>query len=432
MARRSIFSLLSAQWRRWLPQSVATSCAAVMAIVLSACTSIGTYAPTTSQSYIDRSQTQTEGPVRVTASVPNASETREIFGAQLYRQGIQPILLEINNNSSRPLRFLPSGTEPLYFTPSETAIRIRTNGNTSEVLQLYNDSLGKVTIPPGETRAGFIFSELDEGTKTFNVDLLNNDNATYSFTFFIDIPGLRIDHQRVDWANLYPADQWQDIHSPSALNTALETQRCCTSDKSGKEDGDPLNIVVIGTVEDVYYAFLRAGWDETETVNANSLIRTAGSFLTGGNYRYSPVSGLYVLGRTQDIAFQRTRTSINERNHLRLWLIPVRYRGTPVFVGQISRDIGVRFSRRTITTHEIDPDVDETREYLLENLAYSQALKAYAYVGGVGEATIQSPRTNITDSPYFTDGNRIVLWISSEPTSIDDILVLDLQNPEQR
>jgi len=239
------------------------------------------------------------------------------------------------------------------------------------------------------------------------------------------VPGLRVDHKSVDFKNLYRPEQWVNTNSSKAVIEALEGFSCCTSDKSGTEFGDPLNIVVIGEPEDVYYAFLRAGWDETETVNANSLTRLAGSFFTGGNYRYSPVSGLYVFGRTQDIAFQRTRTSIHERNHLRLWLAPQRYQGKTVFIGQISRDIGVRFSRRTITTHEIDPDVDETREYLLENLAYSQALAAFAYVGGVGAAPIDAPRKNLTDSPYFTDGRRIVLWVTKEPTSIDDINVLD-------
>jgi hypothetical protein len=133
---------------------------------------------------------------------------------------------------------------------------------------------------------------------------------------------------------------------------------------------------------------------------------------------------LYVLGRTQDAAFQWTRENIHERNHLRLWMTPIRYRGTPVWIGQISRDIGVRFTTRTITTHKIDPDVDETREYLLENLAYSQALKAIGYVRGVGEAPFDAPRRNLTGDPYFTDGYRAVLWVASTPTDIDGIEVL--------
>jgi hypothetical protein len=125
------------------------------------------------------------------------------------------------------------------------------------------------------------------------------------------------------------------------------------------------------------------------------------------------------------VAFQKARANINERNHLRLWMSPLRYEGVPVWIGQISRDIGVRLTAKTITTHKVDPDVDETREYLVENLAYSQALARLGYVEGVGPAAIGEPRGNLTGDPYFTDGKRVVLWISSTPRDFGDIQDLD-------
>lgn len=123
---------------------------------------------------------------------------------------------------------------------------------------------------------------------------------------------------------------------------------------------------------------------------------------------------------------QRTRASIHERNHLRIWLTPLRFKNTPVWIGQISRDIGVRFTRRTITTHKIDPDVDETREFLLEDMAFTQALTGFGYVGGVGAATYDEPRGNLTGDPYFTDGRRVVMWLSGEPTGLDEIQLRNL------
>ena len=104
---------------------------------------------------------------------------------------------------------------------------------------------------------------------------------------------------------------------------------------------------------------------------------------------------------------------------------PIRYQGVPVWIGQISRDIGVRLTRKTITTHKVDPDVDETREFLVENLAYSQALAKIGYVEGVGAAPIDQPRGNLTGDPYFTDGHRVVLWVSSQPKDIAEIEILE-------
>lgn len=402
-------------------------------LALAGCASVGETTPETTHTYLDRAQTQVEGPIRVTVSVPSAKETRKLFGLPLYRKNIQPVWVQIENSGLKTVSFLPVGLDPLYYTPTAAAFLGQDGGRegdrTLRALQFYREGMGAMVVPPGETRTGFIFTSLDEGTKAFNVDLLSQDKEAYLFTFFVPVPGLLIDHLTVDWENLYTKDEWLEFDEDTALIKALESFPCCTTDKKARDPGDPLNLVIIGEIEDVYRAFLRAGWDETETIHAGSLQKTIASFLSGGEYRYSPVSGLYVFGRPQDVAFQKTRTNIHERNHLRLWLAPVRYKGVPVFIGQISRDIGVRFSRRTITTHEIDPDVDETREYLLENLAYSQSLAAIAYVGGVGKASIDAPRTNLTDSPYFTDGYRVVLWIPQSPRSIADIEVVDWRDP---
>ena len=224
---------------------------------------------------------------------------------------------------------------------------------------------------------------------------------------------------------MYPESELQHVNLQQ-LVAKLEAMPCCVRDEKGQDKGDPLNLVFVGDIKDMYYAFMRAGWDETETIYSSSLLKTAASAISGGRYRYSPVSPLYVFGRSQDTALQRARSSIHERNHLRIWLTPIRHEGEPVWIGQISRDIGVHFTWRTITTHKIDPDVDETREFLAEDMAYAEALAKIGYVGGVGATSYDKPRGNLTGDPYFTDGQRVVMWISGAPTAINEIEVLDL------
>jgi hypothetical protein len=101
-------------------------------------------------------------------------------------------------------------------------------------------------------------------------------------------------------------------------------------------------------------------------------------------------------------------------------------------VGQISRDIGVRFTWKTITTHKVDPDVDETRDFLLQDLLYSQGLEKIAFVKGVGPAPISNPRKNLTGDPYFTDGFRVVLWVSSDPSGFEELEILEWEVPPER
>jgi hypothetical protein len=160
-------------------------------------------------------------------------------------------------------------------------------------------------VEPGGSRSGFVFSALDEGTKGFNVDVVN-ENKFVGFTFFIPVPGLRVDHHEVDWENLYSKEEIRHL-TESEFIELIESQVCCTTDKKSEGSGDPVNLVVVGDHREVYYAFIRAGWDETETINRSSSWKTVKSFFSGGEYRYSPISGLYVLGRPQDVAFQKAR-----------------------------------------------------------------------------------------------------------------------------
>lgn len=382
--------------------------------------------------FLERAQTQVENKIGVTAAVPSTSETRQIFGVDLYKEGIQPVWLKVENKDKEPVWFFPAGLDPLYFTPLEASFmnHFRYSTAVNKKMDRYFFERGKeVYIGPGNVKSGFVFTNLDEGTKTFIVDLVGEDHQVRTFTFFISVPGLKIDHYRVDFQTLYSEKEWTDFEVEARFIKYLEELPCCTTNKKGTAQGDPLNLIVIGNGEDVYHAFIRAGWDETETVYRRSAWKTGVSYLFGGHYRYSPVSPLYLFGRSQDVALQKARDTIHERNHLRLWLSPVRFQGKHVWVGQISRDIGVRFTTKTIMTHKIDPDVDETRSYLIQNLWYSQGLEKFAYVKGVGAASISEPRGNLTGDPFFTDGLRSVLWVSSKPVAFKDTEFVEWQIP---
>jgi hypothetical protein len=375
----------------------------------------------------DRLHQAVIGEVRVTTAVPSAVETQQLFGARLYSRNIQPVWIQIENLSDETLWFFPVGLDEAYFTPIETSYRRQNripilNLQTSK--DIYDKSM-RLRVDAGVVRSGYVFSRVDQGTKSFNVDVLGDDGRHYLLTFFVPVPGLRLDHYDADWDNMYSEDDLRDVDLDELI-AGLEVLPCCVTDKTGENNGDPLNLALVGDLKDIYHAFMRAGWDETETTYHTSLLKTIGSALSGGEYRYSPVSPLYVFGRAQDAALQKARSNINQRNHLRLWMTPMRYEGEPVWIGQISRDIGVRLTWKTITTHKIDPDVDETREYLLEDLAYAQSVEKFGYVKGVGAAPYDEPRGNLTGDPYFTDGLRIVLFVSGDPTDISEIQVLDL------
>jgi hypothetical protein len=386
------------------------------------------------QAYKNRTKISVSGDVAVTVAVPTIAEAQAIYGAKLASKHIQPLWVEVKNDSAEPYWLLPSGLDPEYFNPSEAAFAFHTGSDEADRkidVQFQRLSF-KNPIRSGSIKAGFVLVNLDEGFKAVDIDLISDGEAK-SFSFVITDPEFRGDYNEVDSKSLYADGDIIDIEDEEELHRALEELPCCATNEDGDQYGDPLNLVLVGNGSDILSALIRRDWHATEMVWSKALMRTIKSFLYGERYRYSPISPLYVYGRHQDIGFQKARGTIHERNHMRLWQSPIRFRGKKVFVGQISRDIGIKFTLKspTISTHVIDPDVDEARRYLAEDLAYSQAVAGIGYVKGVGGVTRQAPRMNLVGDPFYTDGLRVVLFFESRPHALSDIELIEWESPSE-
>jgi len=419
----------------------------------------------TLRSFASRAETQENATAQATVAVLDAAESHRLFGVHLARRGIQPVHLRIINRSETLLRLQLVELDPNYYTPLEAAAAChfsivkrlsafglvgwvfflplllliplklitayRANRRMDEFFR--SQAFHLRPIPPGGTSEGFVFTSWDAGTKAVHVslhssgDLLDSSTghaqsggireAGTDFTFSIPVPGIAIDYLRRDFTTLLSPGTLTDCDVPT-LAQRLSQMPAATTNKKATRPGDPANLVVIGEFETLLSAFV-ARWDESEIITLDTCWKTLRAFLLGSQYRYSPVSGLYLFSRSQDIALQRSRHSINERLHLRLWLTPLRFQARSVWVGQVSRDIGVRFTWKTwnLTTHRVDPDVDEARDYVIEDLLQAGRVDATGYVDGVGECEPSAPRRNLTGDPYFTDGKRAVILLSTSRTT---------------
>jgi hypothetical protein len=397
-------------------------------------------------SFADRAVVQHDDDLVVRAAVLDDRESERFFGVPLARRGIQPVWLEVRNNGRHPCRLRLASLDPNYYPPLEAAFvnhhhigrRILGFGALAWVFLplllvlpfrllaaraanrrmnafFQEHGIGRGVINPGGTLAGFVFTALDEGTKQFTVRLLGAAGEK-DFAFSIPVPGLRVDYHSKQLEAQAGCAEAVECDEAELRRRLTELPRS-TTNRRGTAEGDPLNLVVVGDFGTVLSGF-GARWDETEAITLATCWRTMKAFLTGTRYRYSPVSPLYVAGRCQDFALQRVRQRINERLHLRLWLTPLRFGGKPVWVGQISRDIGVRFTYRTwnLTTHKIDPNVDDARDYLLDDLMEAGRVALVAYVAGAGASDRTAPRHNLTGDPYCTDGLRAVAVFSETRT----------------
>ncbi len=378
-------------------------------------------------SVMERVQSKTQDGVTVSVSVLSADESEQAFGAPLAKKGIQPVWLRIENMSDNQYLFLLNKIDRDYFSPHEASWKnhyFASGKANREMDRYFLDQHIPPFIDSQRTVSGFVYTNIDEGLKYVSVDLVREGQYN-SFWFVLDVPGLKADYKLVDFKSLYPEGEITDLEDEEALRSWLEELPCCVLGGDKKTPGDPLNLVVIANAGSGMAGFSRQGWDLTETMHWGAMWRTVWSSVFGGRYRTSPVSPLYLFGRPQDLSLQKARSTVDERNHLRLWLAPVRYKGMNVSVGQISRDIGVRLSSKTFVTHKIDPAVDEARVYLGLDMFVSEHVAAYGYVEGVGRAPFNEPRYNYTNDPYYTDGKRLVLIMADEWTSIMDIERID-------
>jgi LssY C-terminus len=407
-----------------LRRGAAILATAVLALASAGCTSTDRR-PVETLAYKSRLMSAEEGRIRVSVAVLSAEEGRIVYGAPLSRKGMQAVWIEVENHEDRAFWLLSLGLDPDVFSASEAAEAFARED--AELTQRFRRLAFPSPARPGATTSGFVLTNLDEGAKLVQIDLAAA-GASRSFSFLAPVPGLRADYQRsqVFLRETYPAEQLVDYYDDEALRAALESLPCCVTNKSGSKHGDPLNLVVVGGLEDAFPALVRRGWRPTEVTWFRSVSKIATSALRGDRYPYAPISNLYLFGRRQDLALQKARDTVHQRNHLRLWLSPMRRQGRPVWVGQISRDIGSRFTihSRTLTTHKIDPDVDEARTALLEDTAYSQSLAKFGFVKGVGAAPENAPRQNLTTDPYYTDGFRAVLVFEERPRALTEIEVL--------
>jgi hypothetical protein len=395
------------------------------------------------RSFLERAQIRTQDGVEVTVAVPSDRESNRLFGVRLARHRLQAVWIEVLNGSDESLWLDRVQLDPGYYTPQEAAnlshfamgtrllafgvlgwlflpllalvplkllsARVA-NRRMNDIFRASGFPSGMVS--PKKKVSGFIFTRLDEGVKRIDVRLLGRSHSV-DLAFTVEVPGLVLPHPVEEAESATTAEQLDE----AALHAWAERQPRATSNAHGTVEGDPLNLMIVGDRASIQECL--STWDETESITLGTSWKTAKAFLLESQYRYSPVSPLYLDGREQDFALQRARMSLSQRLHLRLWATKIRFEGQPVWIGQVSRDIGVRFTTKTwnLTTHQIDPNVDEARDYVLDDLLASRRVSRLGFVKGVEAAPAASPRHNLTGDPYFTDGLRAFAVLSRTRTT---------------
>ena len=213
-------------------------------------------------------------PIGTYAASTNFHHLRDTtYGVDLADKQIQPVWVEVQNDAAAPYWFLPSGLDPEYFSSSEAAYAFHA-ARSSEANRALDERFSRLAfrnpIMPGATVTGFVLTNRDEGNKAVDVDLVSREDVR-SFTFLTRDPTFKGDSRRVDFAGLYASDELVETADEDEPRQALAQLPCCTTNEDGTENGDPLNLVLVGSPTDIFPALIRRHWNATEVVWSGSL-----------------------------------------------------------------------------------------------------------------------------------------------------------------
>jgi hypothetical protein len=160
--------------------------------------------------------------------------------------------------------------------------------------------------------------------------------------------------------------------------------------------GDPINLVLMGTIQQLRAAFAIAGWSEADRLGVASSWRMICAFVLNSPYPTAPFSTLYLYGRGQDLGFQKAiDNSPRKRHHIRFWALSLARAeatvGTASFwlntdrpphnahvlwVGAGTKDTGLSFTQLTFQiTHATDSDTNAERDYIIAELRTNRVIE---------------------------------------------------------
>jgi hypothetical protein len=198
---------------------------------------------------------------------------------------------------------------------------------------------------------------------------------------------------------------------------ALEDAPRISRTKDGRP-GDPLNIALIGTEEEVIKALVAAGWHPADKITFKSCRRMVSATVLRRPYEDAPVSSLYINKKMQDLAFQQmVGKSPAKRHHVRFWKREEENGdGRRLWLGSATYDMGVKVNKYNVQpTHRVAPDVDEERDKLLADLKATQQLDRVSWFRQFHAVT---KGVNGGGDPWRTDGNLAVVVIAPGGVSL--------------
>lgn len=178
---------------------------------------------------------------------------------------------------------------------------------------------------------------------------------------------------------------------------------------------DPVNVMFIGTREQLTAAFVAAGWSQTPASTFRSHLRNIRAVMGNEGNSVAPMSTLLLDGETADMMWQKGLNDVSKRHHIRIWKREETWNGQQIWVGAATHDVDFAFLRPGMpVTHRIAPEIDRERDKVAHDLEFASAVELADWME---RPEVARELHNATGDRMTTDGRIAVLRLLTRPAS---------------
>lgn len=208
-----------------------------------------------------------------------------------------------------------------------------------------------------------------------------------------------ISHSGPEPSRLAPLSA-EELNNAHQVLAKLPQQR---TNRGRNHPSDLVNILLLGDRDSIHRAFDAAGWSGAQGRSITSIYRMYHCIVQRSGYSTAPMAKLTLNGFKADAEYQKSLNTFSKRHHLRLW----QQSGGDIWLSAATEDINYKF-QRTHLTHATDPLIDNERNKVLNDLAFTGCVDAGAMMARNLLDNVEPPERSIT-----TDGKVAVIHLNN-------------------
>ncbi len=144
---------------------------------------------------------------------------------------------------------------------------------------------------------------------------------------------------------------------------------------------DLVNLVFLGSEDEINRAFAAAGWLGSRPNSARAGLKVVRAIAENHPLADAPMRDLLLSDKLPDFRFQKSLDTFEKRDHLRLWHRDDTLGGREVWASAATRDIAATFGIKPFGfTHQIEDNVDLERDQVVNDLIYTSCVDSVAYI----------------------------------------------------